>query len=245
MSNHPTQKVVALVLTSHPTFGSTGQASGAWYSEVTTPYYVFRDAGWHVIVASIAGGPAVIDPMSRLTEWQTDSTRRFDADAVAIAALAQTMPVENLRADEFSVLFMPGGFGAMWDFPDCLPLTRLIEECAESDQHVVATLCHGAAALVHARTSRGTPLVRDRIIVSFTDSEERALNADAVVPFLLESRLRSLGGAFKGGADFSETACADGCLVSGQNPASAAATAELALFAAIALRENPVSTGIE
>jgi putative intracellular protease/amidase len=219
------------VVTSHATLGDTGKPTGAWYSEIAAPYYVFQDAGCSVTLASVAGGPAVIDPASRLPEWQTDATRRLDADGQAVAALAKTRPVSAVDPSGIDILYMPGGLGAMWDFPHSPALQALVESCAGSGKQIVATLCHGAACLVAALDRSGAPLVAGRMLTSFTNSEERALQTDRIVPFLLESRLCELGARFQAGPDWSDTAFADGWLISGQNPASAAHVAQLALKA--------------
>lgn len=75
------------------------------------------------------------------------------------------------------------------------------------------------------------PLVAGRRVAGFTDSEERAVGLDQAVPFLLETRLKELGGKHEGGPDFAPFALRDGNLVTGQNPASAARTAELVMEA--------------
>jgi putative intracellular protease/amidase len=221
---------VAFVLTSNAILGSTGKPTGSWYSEIAAPYYVFKDAGCRVILSSIAGGAAVIDPASRLPEWQTDATRRCNEDSRAVAELARTVRVETLDPGDVDILCTPGGFGPMWDFPSSKALRNLVESCA--DRHkFVATVCHGAVSLVAAKDQNGEPLVSQRTMTSVTNSEVSAFDAETFLPFLLETRLRELGARFSGGADWSDTVHRDGWLISGQNPASAGHVAEVALRA--------------
>jgi putative intracellular protease/amidase len=226
-----TQKrpTVAMVLTSHATLGNTGQPTGAWYSEVAGPYYVFKDAGCAITMVSIKGGSAVIDPASRAAEWQTDATRRMDSRPQDIAALNNTITLAELDTFNVDILFMPGGVGAIWDFPDSIELKRAVESCASSGKQIVTTLCHGAAALVNAQDRNGKSLVQGRKITCITNAEEKTIQLENVVPFLLETRFRELGAIFRGGPEFSDTAHSDGWLITGQNPASAEHAARLAL----------------
>jgi putative intracellular protease/amidase len=234
--NHtqPRAPNVAFVLTSNAVLGKTGKPTGSWYSEIAAPYYVFKDAGCRVSLTSIAGGPAIIDPASRMPDWQTDATRRLDGDARAVDDLAHTARVETLNPSDIDILCTPGGFGPMWDFPGSTALRKLVESCA-AENKLVVTICHGAVSLVAAKDKKGQPLVSQRAMTSVTNSEVSAFNAETFLPFLLETRLRELGARFAGGADWSDTVRRDGWLISGQNPASAAHAAELAVHAFRAL----------
>lgn len=224
---------VAIVMTSCGVIEATGGPTGAWDEEVAAPYHVFTDAGAEVSLWSVNGGQAPIDPMSRLPEWQTDATRRFDE---VRALLADTRPVAELGADAFEILYLPGGLGTMWDTADHPPLTRLIEAAFASGRQVVCSVCHGPVALVSAHDAQGAPLVRGRRLTAYTNAEEKLTKTDTIVPFALETRLRDLGAVFQGGADFAEVVVEDGMLVTGQNPASSRAAAEAALAAFAALR---------
>jgi putative intracellular protease/amidase len=232
---------IAMVMTSQDRWGDTTTPGGAWYSEVAIPYFVFLDSGCAVRLYSIKGGAAPIDPASREDAWVTPETKRMDGDSAAQAALQATRPVSELVAGDFDALFIPGGVSTMWDLPGAESLTRLIEATARAGDKVVATLCHGACALTQARATDGEALIKGRALTSFTDSEERAVGADEAVPFLLETRLRSLGCEFRGGADWSDTVVRDGWLVSGQNPQSAMRTATTTLAALASLALSRVS----
>lgn len=238
MSHDKQQSIRALiVMTSHGRFGDTGRATGAWYSEVAGPYFVLRDAGCDVTLASVSGGAAVIDPLSCASEWQTEATRRADGDTRLQEALGATLLIADVDASAYDAILLAGGFGAMWDMPASGHLRAVVESVYASRSQVLATLCHGAAGLVAATDVNGTPLVEGRIVTCFTDAEERAVGGDAVVPFLLESRLRALGADFRGGADWSDTVHVSGRLVTGQNPASAESAARAVLRSLTGLRE--------
>ncbi|MGI9245930.1 MAG: type 1 glutamine amidotransferase domain-containing protein [Steroidobacteraceae bacterium] len=229
---------VLIVLTSHAQMGSTAEPTGFWLEEFTTPYYAFVDAGAEVTLASIRGGAAPIDPRS----LQGDATRpasvqRYLQDDALRAALTQTTPVERTAAEAYDIVFLPGGHGTMWDLPQSEGLARLVAQTFERGD-VVAAVCHGPAGLVTARTSDGKPLVQGRRVAGFTNGEERAVGLADVVPFLLESKLRELGGRYESGPDFQPFAIADGNLVTGQNPTSSTKAAELALEAARARQQT-------
>ena len=92
--------------------------------------------------------------------------------------------------------------------------------------HVVAAVCHGPAALVHVRVKDGELLVHGRRITGFSDAEERLLQMEDVVPFLLETKLRKIGALYEKADPWAECVVEDGGLVTGQNPASALGTAQ-------------------
>ena len=224
---------ILVVLTSHDSLGNTGRKTGFWLEEFAAPYYVFRDAGADVTLASPAGGHPPIDPKSAEPEWQTDATHRFDADDESRAALANTFKLSDVNAGDYDAVFFPGGHGPMWDYPDNSTLAGLIEAFDEKGKPIGA-VCHGPAALVGARNADGKPFVAGRRVTAFTNGEEDAVELSDVVPFLLEDRLRDLGATIDNAADFAEHAITDGNLVTGQNPQSseAGAKAVLALLAA-------------
>src|SRR5690554_5824122 len=95
MKRTGTMKIL-MVLTSHDQMGDTGHKTGFWLEEFTAPYYVFRDAGADITIASPKGGKPPIDPNSEADEALTESTRRFQKDAHAREALASTKVLSNV-----------------------------------------------------------------------------------------------------------------------------------------------------
>lgn len=121
-------------------------------------------------------------------------------------------------------MFFPGGHGTMFDLPDNPEVQRLVAEFAQADK-VLASVCHGPACLVGALLRDGTPVVKGRKVTAFTDDEERAVELDRHMPFLLETRLRELGAVFVPAANWQDNVVVDGKLVTGQNPQSSASAA--------------------
>jgi len=222
---------ILMVATSAATMGDEAKPTGVWFEELATPYYAFVDKGASVTLASIAGGPVPVDPRSVKPMGENEaSVDRFLGDAIASKALAETPAVSDINVSAYDAVFLPGGHGTMFDLPESEALAALVG-AAWADCKVVAAVCHGPAGLVNAKDESGAPLVRGRRVTGFSDSEERAVGLDAAVPFLLETRLRELGGRYESVADFQPFAIADGRLVTGQNPASSALTAKLVIEA--------------
>jgi putative intracellular protease/amidase len=157
---------------------------------------------------------------------------RYLADAATQARIAATQRAADVDAADFDAVFFPGGHGTMWDLPNDAGVTRAVER-AFAGGKLVASVCHGAAGLVTAKRADGQPVVQGKRVNSFTDAEEAAVGLTDVVPFLLESRLRELGGRFEGAANWQPFAIRDGQLITGQNPQSSALVAK-ALLAALA-----------
>jgi putative intracellular protease/amidase len=220
---------ILIVTTSHARMGDTERSTGLWFEELATPYWAFRDAGAEVTIASIQGGQVPIDATSMEGEI-AESVRRFQADETAMAQLRGSLPVADASIDDFDAVFLPGGHGTMWDLPDSAALIALIESAWASGK-AVAAVCHGPAGLVNVKGANGQPIVAGRRVSAFTNSEEEAVGLVDAVPFLLETRLRELGGDFGGAPDFQPYAVRDGQLVTGQNPASSEEVARLTLAA--------------
>ncbi len=223
---------ILMVLTSHDELGDTGKKTGFWLEEFAAPYYVFKDAGADITIASPLGGQPPLDPKSDEPDAQTEATRRFAADPQAREALAHTVRLETLKALDFDALFYPGGHGPLWDLTDNQQSIALIEAML-LDGKPVAAVCHAPGVLRDAKAKDGKPLVEGRRVTGFTNSEEAAVGLSEVVPFLVQDMLEQRGGRYSKADDWQPHVLTDGLLITGQNPASSepAATALLALLA--------------
>lgn len=216
---------ILMVLTSHDRLGDTGKKTGFWLEEFAAPWYVFHDAGVEVTIASPKGGQPPLDPKSDEPDAQTEATDRFRKDKTAQDALANTLRLEDINADDYDAIFFPGGHGPLWDLADHPISIALIEHYWASGKPVAA-VCHAPGVLRYAKKPDGSPLVEGKRVTGFTNSEEEAVGLTHVVPFLVEEALKEKGGQFERTADWGEHAVTDGHLVTGQNPASSAATAQ-------------------
>lgn len=222
---------ILMVLTSHDRLGDTGKKTGFWLEEFAAPYYVFKDAGAQVVLASPKGGQPPLDPKSDAPEAQTANTARFRKDVGAIAALASTQKLAEVADGDYDAVFYPGGHGPLWDLAEDRDSIRLIESSVAAGKPVAA-VCHAPGVLRHVKAADGTPMVRGKSVTGFTNTEEAAVGLADVVPFLVEDMLRDNGGVYSKKGDWQSYSITDGTLVTGQNPASseAAATALLALL---------------
>lgn len=219
---------ILFVLTSHDQLGKTGKATGLWLEELAAPWYVFKDAGAQITLASPAGGQPPIDPGSEQADRATDATRRFRADAEAMHALAHTVKLADVERGTHDAVFYPGGHGPLWDLADNED-SRLLLDAAYAAGKPVAAVCHGVAALRDALGPFGLPLVRGKAVTGFSNSEESAAGLTDTVPFLIEDMLKENGGEYSKTADWQEHVVVAENLITGQNPASSAGAAKAVL----------------
>ncbi len=214
----PSMKIL-MILTSHDKLGATGKKTGFWLEEFAAPYYVLKDAGVSVTLASPKGGQPPLDPKSDEADAQTDATRRFKGDPETQKALASTVPLGEIDAAKFDGIFYPGGHGPLWDLAEDADSKRLIEAFASSDRPIAA-VCHAPAVFKNTLGTNGKPLVAGRQVTGFTNTEEEAVGLTDIVPFLVEDMLKANGGIYQKGPDWGSFVLVDGKLVTGQNPAS-------------------------
>lgn len=222
------QKEILVVLTSHSDLGDTGNKTGFWIEEFTTPYYYMVDNGANVTLASPDGGQPPIDPTSDKPENQTESTKRFKNDEALQEKLSKTHKLSEVSEKEYDAVFYPGGHGPLWDLAESEVSARLIESFYNADKPV-AFVCHAPAALKKVKNVSGEPLVKGKKVTGFTNSEEELAGLTDVVPFLVEDMLKDNGGIYSKTGDYEEYALEDGLLITGQNPASSQKVAELLL----------------
>ncbi|WP_067934033.1 type 1 glutamine amidotransferase domain-containing protein [Alicyclobacillus kakegawensis] len=219
-------KRILMVVTNHTTI-TDDHKTGLWLEEFAVPYNVFKQKGYDVKVTSIEGGEVPLDPNSvpkeKRAEW-----------AEAEEALKHTTKLSREDAQGFDAVFLPGGHGTMFDFPNNETLQYVLQQFAENGK-VIGAVCHGPSGLVNVTYKDGTPLVKGKKVNSFTDAEEKEMQLDSYMPFLLESKLRERGAIFVSGDKWTDFSVRDGNLVTGQNPQSSQSTAEKVVEAL----ENP------
>lgn len=215
---------ILMVLTSHDRLGDTGKNTGFWLEEFAAPYYVLKDAGAEITLASPKGGQPPLDPKSDEPDAQTEATRRFKADDDAKSALASTVKLQDVSAADFDAVFYPGGHGPLWDLAEDGTSIALLEDFARADKPIAA-VCHAPGVFKSVKGADGQALVKGRHVTGFTNTEEDGVGLTDVVPFLVEDMLKSNGGRFGRGPDWASHVEVDGKLVTGQNPASSEAAA--------------------
>ena len=216
---------IAMILTSHDELGNTGHKTGFWLEEFAAPYYTFVDAGADVTLASPKGGQPPLDPKSDDPSAQTDATKRFKADTAAQKALASTVTLDTIKAEDFDAVFYPGGHGPLWDLAEDKKSIAFIEAMYNAGKPVAA-VCHAPGVLRHVKAANGEPLVKGKSVAGFTNTEEEAVQLTNVVPFLVEDMLKENGGEYSKGADWQPYVVSAGNLITGQNPTSSEKAAE-------------------
>ncbi len=219
---------ILMVLTSHDRLGDTGRKTGFWLEEFAAPYYVFKDAGVDITLASPAGGQPPLDPKSDAPDAQTAATARFKQDPAAQAQLAATLPLSDVQAEDYSAIFYPGGHGPLWDLAENLASLALIEKMYAA-RKPIAAVCHAPGVLHAARAPDGSPLVAGKRMTGFSNTEEEAVQLTAIVPFLVEDALKAAGAKYEKGPDWGPFVVIDNELITGQNPASSEPAAKALL----------------
>jgi putative intracellular protease/amidase len=221
---------VLMVLTSHDQLGNTGRKTGFWLEEVAAPYYVFKDAGVEITLASPKGGRPPLDPKSNELEFRTDVTLRFEKDGTAESQLDNTVRLDTVKQEDFDTVFYPGGHGPMWDLAEDRRSIKLIESFVAAGKPI-GIVCHSTGALHHVKTPDGTFLVRGKEVTGFTNGEEEEVGLTKVVPFLVEDEMLKLGAVFSKKANWEVHVVSDGLLITGQNPHSSGAAAKTLMAA--------------
>jgi putative intracellular protease/amidase len=225
MNTQQTNKHILIVLTSHAELGNTGEKTGFWVEEFAAPYYAFTDAGIKVSIASTLGGQPPIDPKSELEDFQTPSTKRYDADNDVQALMVNTSKLADVDAADYDAVFYPGGHGPLWDLTDNEVSIALIERFLATNKPIGA-VCHATAAFLNVKDTSGEYVVKGKAVTGFTNSEEEAVQLTHIVPFLLEDELIKRGGDYQKVADWNAFAIQDGLVITGQNPQSSELAAE-------------------
>jgi putative intracellular protease/amidase len=221
---------ILMVLTSHDRLGNTGKKTGFWLEELASPYFVFHAAGVEVTLASPKGGQPPLDPKSNEPAFQTADTRRFEQDAEAMRALANTVKLSAVKHSDYDSVFFPGGHGPLWDLTNDRDALSLLEALLGAKKPV-ALVCHAPGILTNVKAPNGAPIAKGKSVTGFTNAEEAAMQLVDVVPYLLEDVLKAQGANFLAAVDFGVHVIQDGLLITGQNPASSRATARALLDA--------------
>lgn len=225
-------KKVLVVLTNTAKYPTLKRATGLWLGEAVHFVEVIEKAGYQVDYVSPAGGYVPIDPhslsMAQDLDWQWYDDKAF------MNRLGNTLSPGQVKAQDYQAVYFTGGHGVIWDFPDNVALQTLARQVFEAGG-VVAAVCHGAVGLLNIKLSDNTLLVKGREVTGFSNVEEQLVELDKVVPYLTETELSARGGLYRKAEDpwqvFAIADQLEGRLVTGQNPASAAAVAQRVLAA--------------
>lgn len=219
---------VLFVTTSHDTLGETTERTGLWLDELAGPYFILKEAGAHIAIASPKGGAVPVDPKSESIISVTRNTKRFRNDTEAMNHLMRSVPLRDIREENYDLLFIAGGHGAMWDLA-ANPLLKQLIESFNAKNKPVGAVCHGVAALLPVLDAKGQPWIKGKNLTAFSNTEEESAGMANLVPFLLETKLLALGAVYTKGDNYVKHVVTEGNLTTGQNPASAEEAAKITL----------------
>lgn len=197
-----------------------GVPTGVFGSELTVPYYLFRDAGMRVDVASPRGGIIPVEPLSVKEELRTPADDRMLADDVFREQLTNSLAIPTVDFASYDIVYLAGGWGAAFDLGQSDALGAGIS-AANAAGRVIGGICHGPLGLLRARRADGELLVKGRRLTAVTDAQVHQLGV-SITPLHPESALRAAGALFESAKHpirdfFANHFVVDGDLVTGQN----------------------------
>lgn len=216
---------VLFITTSHDKLGDTTEKTGLWLEELAAPYYIFKDGGADITVASPLGGRVPLDPKSQAIILATGSTKRFLKDEQAMNFLFHSVILQEMKADDFDLVFLTGGHGSMWDFAGNKVMKELLEAFNNSNKPIAA-VCQGVTALLSLQNEKGELLIKGRQLTGSSNNEEESAGLTKIVPFLLETQLLSAGASYTKEANYTSYTVTTGNIITGQNAASSGEVAK-------------------
>jgi putative intracellular protease/amidase len=220
-----------IITTSNYKLDNTTNTTGVWLEDLAAPYFIFKDSGEHITLASPKGGLIPLDLSSQSEKYITENTRRFRENDQAMYHFSHSLPLNEIKAENFDLVFFSGGYGAMYDFEDNGILRGILSDFYYQNKPI-GLVGHAIVALLAFSINSADSFVKGRKITAFSNSEELSIGVIEKPPFLLETRLRSSGALYSNGPDFKSNVVIDGSIITGQNPASSVETARQTLMMA-------------
>jgi putative intracellular protease/amidase len=220
-------KKILVVLTGVEKYPNLNRATGVWLGEAVHFVKKVEEAGYKVDFVSPEGGYTPLDPHSlsiaEPIDWEWYHRKSF------MNRLGTTLKPSEVKAGDYAAIYFVGGHGVLWDFPNNPELQALSRKIYEQGG-IVSSVCHGAVGLLNITLSDGTPLIKGKKVTGFSNEEEKLAELDKYVPFLTEDELVKRGAVYKkADKPWAPFAVADGRVITGQNPASGGAVADLLL----------------
>lgn len=221
---------ILIIATNVDQFEDSGFRTGLWLGELTHFWDVAEAAGLELHIASPLGGKVPLDPesifFSRLKNLfgVTDSVMQRYRDKEFMNRLNNTLKISDVSADNYDAIYLTGGHGVMFDFPQCAALAELTAKFWESGK-IVSAVCHGVAGLLEVKLRDGRYLIEKKNVTGFSWVEEKFAGREECAPFSLETELQRRGAVYKKCFPVLEPlwsfVVSDGSLITGQNPRSA------------------------
>ena len=222
-------KKILVVLTATEKYPSLNRATGIWLGEAVHFVERVEKAGFAVDYVTPNGGYTPIDPhsltLAEPIDWEWYGNRAF------MNRLGTTLKPSEVNPADYAAIYFVGGHGVLWDFPDNQEFQALTRAIYEAGGYV-SSVCHGVVGLLNVTLSDGSLLIQGKQVTGFTNEEERQAQLEEYVPYLPEDELRQRGAIFvQADAPWASFAVEDHRLITGQNPASGGAVADLLIQA--------------
>lgn len=218
---------ILLVVTSTGCFADGKTPTGLWLSELTHIYHQAQEQGYEITVANPKGGATPIDPeclkpiyLDEISKscWETPEFRNI---------LNEAPSLETVKQEQFDCVYLAGGHGAMYDFPDNATLQEIIRNHYLANK-IVAAICHGVCGLLNVKLPQGDYLINGKKLTGFSWFEESLAGRKKEVPFDLEAKLKERGADYeKSLIPMTPKVVVDGNLITGQDPFSSQKMAEV------------------
>lgn len=219
---------ILIIVTSIASYES-GLETGLWLSELTHIYDKAKEQGYEITIASPKGGDVPIDPESLKPLVLDKVSKGYWKDSTFREELRNSRVLEEVENQEFDLVYLAGGHGTMYDFPDDTILQKIIREHFENGKKVAA-ICHGVGGLLNVKLSNGEYLIKDKKITGFNWFEESIAGRKKEVPFNLEAGLKERESDYtKAFIPMTSKVVVDGNLITGQNPFSSKEMAKVVM----------------
>ncbi len=213
-------------ITNHDHYESRPLLTGLWLSELVHFYDITKQAGHELTLASPNGGKIPLDPESLKPLFLDSLTESYYKNADFMQLLDNTLAFSDINAGDYDGIYLTGGHGTMFDFPENVDLQKLIAYYFEAGK-LVSAVCHGPSGLLNVRLSNGELMIKDKKLTGYSWAEEYLAFRQKDVPFNLEEQLAQRGANYnKNLIPMTSHVEIDGNLLTGQNPMSTKALAE-------------------
>ena len=212
------QMKILMVVTGTGMFPDGKQETGLWLSELAHMYDSAKKRGYDIVIASPRGGDTPVDPTSLKTMYMDKLSKEYWDDSEFRNVLRHTKSLDEVSGELFDCIYLAGGHGAMFDFPDNTVLQTLIKDHYENNK---------VCGLLNVKLSDGQYLVKDKKVTGFSWFEEGLAGKKKEVPFDLESALKERRADYKKALiPMMPEVVTDGNLITGQDPFSSEKMAE-------------------
>ncbi|THG97419.1 hypothetical protein EW145_g7618 [Phellinidium pouzarii] len=196
----------------------TGGQTGWYLPEAAHPYYVLSKS-CDIDFAAPAGPNPPVDEAS-VQMFKDDESVKFLNDNLVKAKLQNAKVLKSVNASDYDAVFYVGGHGPVLDLAVDSDNIKLASDFYNQNK-IVSAVCHGPAALVGVKNAKGVSIFAGVEATGFSNVEEEQAQKVKDVPFLLEDRIKELGGKYVKADPWAEKVVVSGNLITGQNPASA------------------------